>query len=72
MLIVSPLLLVKEIANLGEPIGFERIEIDSIAQKYLSLGNAKEQVVDNFISLKFTRRIQFLEGWIVNNMIMCF
>ncbi len=44
---------VKEIAKLEEPVAFERIEIDSIAQKYFSLGSTKEQVVDSFKSYGF-------------------
>jgi len=45
--------LVKEIANLENPVIFERTEIDSIAQKYFSLGNTKEQVIDSFKSYGF-------------------
>lgn len=46
-------ILVKEIAELKKPIGFEVMSIDSIVQKHILLGSSKEQVGNSLKSYGF-------------------
>ncbi|MCC8995628.1 MAG: hypothetical protein LM517_00910 [Nitrosomonas sp.] len=45
--------LIKEVAELKKPIGFEVVNIDSIVQKYILPGSCKEQVVNRLKSYGF-------------------